>query len=123
MFCKHCGAPVSDGAKFCPKCGGALTSVPEAPKAEAPKAEAPKPTPPPQAPKPQPAPQPEPVQPDYTPEPEPEVEEGPKKPYMSLKEVFAGTKITADTSGISKSKLIIAAVLVLVLVIVGLCSR
>ena len=94
MFCKHCGAPVPDGAKFCPKCGGALTSVPEAPKAEA-----------------------------YTPEPEPEVEERPKKPYMSLKELFAGTKITADTSGISKSKLIIAAVLVLVLVIVGLCSR
>lgn len=103
MFCKHCGAPVPDGAKFCPKCGGALTSVPEAPKAEAPK--------------------PEPVQPAYTPEPEPEVEERPKKPYMSLKELFAGTKITADTSGISKSKLIIAAVLVLVLVIVGLCSR
>lgn len=39
---------------------------------------------------------------------------------MSLKDLFAGSKITAS---ISKPKLIIAAVLALVLILVGLCSR
>ena len=56
MFCNHCGAQVPDGAKFCPKCGGALTSDSEAPQAEAPQ--------------PQPAPRPEPTRPAYAPAPE-----------------------------------------------------
>ena len=25
MFCKNCGTPMKDGAKFCPKCGAANT--------------------------------------------------------------------------------------------------
>lgn len=27
MFCKFCGAPIPDGAKFCPKCGKSLEMV------------------------------------------------------------------------------------------------
>lgn len=91
MFCKYCGAQVPDGAKFCPKCGATLTSAPQAPQPEAPK----------------------PPQFNY--------DQGEqKKPGMSLKDVFAGTKITV---GVSKTKIIIAVVLGLFLVIVGLCSR
>ena len=100
MFCKYCGAQVPDGAKFCPKCGGALTSVSEAPKAEAPK--------------PQPKPQPQ---------PEPEVDEEPKKPYMSMKDLFAGTKVTVGGPTVNKRNLILLAVGLVVLVILGLCSH
>lgn len=105
MFCKYCGAPVPDGAKFCPKCGGALTPVSEASKAETPK--------------PQPTPKPRPE-----PQPEPEVGEEPKKPYMSLKELFAGTKLTMGGAPIvNKRNLILFAVGLVVLVILGLCSH
>ena len=104
MYCKYCGAQLPDGAKFCPKCGGALTPVPEAPEADAPK------------PRPEPQPQPQ-------PEPEVEVEE-PKKPYMSLKELFAGTKLTMGGAPIvNKRNLILLAVGLVVLVILGLCSH
>ena len=100
MFCKYCGAPVPDGAKFCPKCGGALTPVSEASKAETPK----------------------PQQQAYT--PEPEMDEEPKKPYMSLKELFAGTKLTMGGAPIvNKRNLILFAVGLVVLVILGLCSH
>ena len=110
MFCKFCGAPVPDGAKFCPKCGQALTPAAEAPKPVTPKTEPPKP-------------QAKPVTPE--PEPEIEIEEEVKKPNMSLKDVFAGAKITAkpEVHFISKTKLILILALVVVLVIVGLCSR
>ena len=105
MYCKYCGAQLSDGAKFCPKCGGALTPVSEAPEADAPK--------------PQPEPQPEPEV-----EVEVEVDEEPKKPYMSLKELFAGTKLTMGGAPIvNKRNLILFAVGLVVLVILGLCSH
>jgi len=29
MYCKHCGAPLEDGAKFCAACGVAVEEVPE----------------------------------------------------------------------------------------------
>ena len=105
MFCKYCGAQVPDGAKFCPKCGGALTSVSEAPKAEAPK----------------PQPQPQPQQQAYT--PEPEVDQEPKKPYMSMKDLFAGAKVTVGGPTVNKRNLILLAVGLVVLVILGLCSH
>ena len=112
MFCKYCGAPVPDGTKFCPQCGGALTPVSEASKAETPK---PQPAPKPQH-------QPQPQQQAYT--PEPEVDEEPKKPYMSLKELFAGTKLTMGGAPIvNKRNLILFAVGLVVLVILGLCSH
>ena len=107
MYCKYCGAQLPDGAKFCPKCGGALTPVSEAPEADAPK------------PRPEPQPQPQPQ-----PEPEVKVEEEPKKPYMSLKELFAGTKLTMGGAPIvNKRNLILLAVGLVVLVILGLCSH
>ena len=103
MFCKYCGAQVPDGAKFCPKCGATLTSAPQTPQPEAPKP-------------------PQPQQQAYNPEPNYNNYDqgGQKKPYMSMKDLFAGTKITV---GVSKTKIIIAVVLGLFLVIVGLCSR
>lgn len=106
MYCKYCGAQLPDGAKFCPKCGGALTPVSEAPEADTPK----------------PQPQPQPQQQAYT--PEPEMDEEPKKPYMSLKELFAGTKLTMGGAPIvNKRNLILFAVGLVVLVILGLCSH
>lgn len=105
MYCKYCGAQLPDGAKFCPKCGGALTPVSEALEADAPK--------------PRPVPQPEPEV-----EPEEEVKGEPKKPYMSLKELFAGTKLTMGGAPIvNKRNLILFAVGLVVLVILGLCSH
>lgn len=107
MYCKYCGAQLPDGAKFCPKCGGASTPVSEAPEADAPK--------------PRPEPQPE---PEVEPEPEEEVKGEPKKPYMSLKELFAGTKLTMGGAPIvNKRNLILLAVGLVVLVILGLCSH
>ena len=43
MFCKHCGAPIADGAAFCTKCGApvAATSTPNVSKAPAPSADDP----------------------------------------------------------------------------------
>ncbi|MCD8187174.1 MAG: zinc ribbon domain-containing protein [Ruminococcus sp.] len=29
MFCKKCGSPIKDGARFCPKCGVEIITRPE----------------------------------------------------------------------------------------------
>jgi uncharacterized Zn finger protein (UPF0148 family) len=99
MFCKFCGAPIPDGAKFCPKCGKSLET---ATKTE---------------PTPQPAPQPE---PDVT--PEIEEEEAPQKPYMSMREVFSGAKITAkpEIHFMSKKHLILLVVILVIIIIAAL---
>lgn len=52
------------------------------------------------------------------------MDEEPKKPYMSLKELFAGTKLTMGGAPIvNKRNLILFAVGLVVLVILGLCSH
>ena len=103
MFCKYCGAPVPDGAKFCPKCGASL-GAPEAPKAEV---------------KPEPKPEPK-IKPQIDPE---EVEEeAPQKPYISMKELFSGAKITAkpEIHFMSKKHLILLAVVLVIIIIAAL---
>ena len=103
MFCKYCGAPVPDGAKFCPKCGASL-GAPEAPKAEV---------------KPEPKPEPK-IKPQIDPE---EVEEeAPQKPYMSMKELFAGAKFTArpEINFMSKKHLILLVVILVIIIIAAL---
>lgn len=99
MFCKFCGAPVPDGAKFCPKCGQSLDIATKT------------------APTPQPEPQPE----DEV-APEIEEEEAPQKPYMSMREVFSGAKITAkpEVHFMSKKHLILLVVILVVIVIAAL---
>ncbi len=60
MYCKSCGAPLTDGAKFCTACGAPvmqLTPVPEPPKA-APILDMPEPTAPMYTPVPETAPEP-----------------------------------------------------------------
>lgn len=114
MFCKYCGAPVPDGSKFCPSCGASL-GAPAAPKADV-KPE-PKPEPKPEA-RPQPKPEPK---PKYT-QPETEEEEGPQKPYMSMKELFAGAKFTArpEINFMSKKHLILLVVILVIIIIAAL---
>jgi predicted amidophosphoribosyltransferase len=99
MFCKFCGAPVPDGAKFCPKCGQSLDTATKT------------------APTPQPEPQPE----DEV-APEIEEEEAPQKPYMSMKELFSGAKITAkpEVHFMSKKHLILLVVILVVIIIAAL---
>lgn len=110
MFCKYCGAPVLDGAKFCPSCGTSL-GAPAAPKADV------KPEPEPEA-RPQPKPEPK---PKFT-QPETEEEEGPQKPYMSMKELFAGAKFTArpEINFMSKKHLILLVVILVIIIIAAL---
>lgn len=99
MFCKFCGAPVPDGAKFCPKCGQSLDTATKT------------------APTPQPEPQPE----DEV-APEIEEEEAPQKPYMSMKELFSGAKLTAkpEVHFMSKKHLILLVVILVVIFIAAL---
>ena len=99
MFCKFCGAPVPDGAKFCPKCGQSLDTATKT------------------APTPQPEPQPE----DEV-APEIEEEEAPQKPYMSMREVFSGAKITAkpEVHFMSKKHLILLVAILVVIIIAAL---
>lgn len=99
MFCKFCGAPVPDGAKFCPKCGQSLDTATKT------------------APTPQPGPQPE----DEV-APEIEEEEAPQKPYMSMKELFSGAKITAkpEVHFMNKKHLILLVVILVVIIIAAL---
>lgn len=102
MFCKYCGAPVPDGSKFCPSCGASL-GAPAAPKADV---------------KPEPKPEPK---PNFT-QPETEEEEGPQKPYMSMKELFAGAKFTArpEINFMSKKHLILLVVILVIIIIAAL---
>lgn len=93
MFCKHCGAEVPDVAKFCPKCGGTLTPIAEAPNPQA-------------------APQASPQEDAPAPG---------TKPYMTPKELFKGAKL--EVKFLSKGKLIVLAALLILLLLVGLCSR
>lgn len=99
MFCKFCGAPVPDGAKFCPKCGKSLETATKT----------------------DPAPQPK-HQPEPDVAPEIEEEEAPQKPYMSMKELFSGAQITAkpEVHFMSKKHLILLVVILVVIVIAAL---
>lgn len=96
MFCKFCGTPIPDGAKFCPKCGKSLETATKT------------------GPTPQPEPQPE---PDVA--PEIEEEEASQKPYMSMREIFSGAKITAkpEIHFISKKHLILLVVILVIIII------
>lgn len=95
MFCKFCGAPIPDGAKFCPKCGKSLETATKT----------------------EPTPQPE---PDVA--PEIEEEEAPQKPYMSMREVFSGARITAkpEIHFMSKKHLILLVVILVIIIIAAL---
>lgn len=96
MFCKFCGTPIPDGAKFCPKCGKSLETATKT----------------------EPTPQPEP-QPEPDVDPEIEEEEAPQKPYMSMREIFSGAKITAkpEIHFMSKKHLILLVVILVIIII------